>query len=77
MVLVHVAFSEQTGMVSLHSSVSEKSYVQVHAKIHDHYTGCLRKASPNKLNLPKQMGEDQLDDLELDWLITLRILHGI
>ena len=29
---------------------------------------------PNKLYLPKQMGEDQLDDLELDGLITLRIM---
>ena len=37
----------------------------------------LRKDSPNKLYLPKQMGEDQLDDLELDGPITLRILDGI
>ena len=29
------------------------------------------------LYLPKQMGEDQLDDLELDGPITLRILDGI
>ena len=27
--------------------------------------------------LPKQMGEDQLDDLELHGPITLRILDGI
>ena len=32
---------------------------------------------PNKLYLPKQMGEDQSDDLELDGPITLRILDGI
>ena len=38
---------------------------------------CLSKDSPNKLYLPKQMGEDQLDDLELDGPITLRILGGI
>ena len=38
---------------------------------------CLRKDSPNKLYLPKQMGEDQLDDLELDGQITLKILDGI
>ena len=31
---------------------------------------------PNKLYLPKQKGEDQLDDLELDGPITLRILDG-
>ena len=37
----------------------------------------LRKDSPNKLCLPKQMGEDQSDDLELDGPITLRILDGI
>ena len=37
---------------------------------------CLRKDSRNKLYLPKQMGEDQLDDLELDGPITLRILDG-
>ena len=37
----------------------------------------LRKdLSPNKLYLPKQMGEDQLDGLELDGPITLRILNG-
>ena len=30
-----------------------------------------------KLYLLKQMGEDQLDDLELDGLITLRILDGL
>ena len=27
--------------------------------------------------MPKQMGEDQSDDLELDGPITLRILNGI
>ena len=27
--------------------------------------------------MPKQMGEDQSDDLELDGPITLRILDGI
>ena len=32
---------------------------------------------PNKLYMPKQMGEDQSDDLELDGPITLRILDGI
>ena len=32
--------------------------------------------SPNKLYLPKQMGEDQLDGIELDGPITLRILNG-
>ena len=38
---------------------------------------CLRKDFPNKLYLPKQMGEDQqLNDLELDVPITLRILDG-
>ena len=37
----------------------------------------LRKHSPNKLYLPKQMGEDHLDDLELDGPIALRILNGI
>ena len=36
----------------------------------------LAKDSPNKLYLPKQMGEDQLDNLELDVPITLRILDG-
>ena len=41
------------------------------------YTECLRKDSPNKLYMPKQMGEDQTDDLELDGPITLRILDGI
>ena len=30
-----------------------------------------------KQALPKQMGEDQSDDLELDGPITLRILDGI
>ena len=35
------------------------------------------KIPPNKLYLPKQMGEDQLDDLQLDGPITLRILHRI
>ena len=29
------------------------------------------------LLMPKQMGEDQSDDLELDGPITLRILDGI
>ena len=38
---------------------------------------CLRQDSPNKLCLPKQMGENQLDDLVLDGLIILRILNGI
>ena len=38
---------------------------------------CLRKDYPNKLYLQKQMGEDQLDDVELDGPITLRILDGI
>ena len=37
---------------------------------------CLRKDSPNKLYMPKQMGEDQSDDLELDGPITLRILES-
>ena len=32
---------------------------------------------PKQAYLPKQMGEDQLDDLELDGPITLRILDGI
>ena len=32
---------------------------------------------PYKLYSPKQMVEDQLDDLELDRSITLRILDGI
>ena len=32
---------------------------------------------PNKLYLPKQMGEDQLNDLELEEPITLRVLDGI
>ena len=32
---------------------------------------------PRKLNLPKQMGEDQLDVLELDGPIKSRILDGI
>ena len=32
---------------------------------------------PNKFYLPKQMGEDQLDDLALNKTITLRILDGI
>ena len=36
-----------------------------------------RLAKANKLYLPKQMGEDQLDDLEPDGPITLRILDGI
>ena len=38
---------------------------------------CLRKDSPNKLYLPKQMGEDQLDDLEPDALVTLKNLDEI
>ena len=38
---------------------------------------CLRKGSPNKLYMPKQMEEDQSDDLELDGPIALRILDGI
>ena len=37
---------------------------------------CLRKDFPNKLYVPKQMREDQLDDLELEGPITLRILDG-
>ena len=36
-----------------------------------------QKRSPNKLYLPKQMEEDQLDDLEIDGPITLRNLDGI
>ena len=36
---------------------------------------CLRKDSPNKLYLPKEIGEDQLEDLEGP--ITLRIWDGI
>ena len=31
---------------------------------------CLRKDSPTKLHLPKQMGQDQLDHLEPDEPIT-------
>ena len=42
-----------------------------------HVSRMLRKDSPNKLYLPKQMEKDQLDDLELDEPITLRILDGI
>ena len=38
-----------------------------------HVSRMPRKKSPNKLYLPKQMEEDQLDDLELDGPITLRI----
>ena len=38
---------------------------------------CLRKDSQNKLFLPTQIREDQLDDLELDGPISLRILDGI
>ena len=38
---------------------------------------CLRKDCSNKLYLPEQMGEDQLDDLELGGPITFRILSGI
>ena len=37
-----------------------------------------QKKLPNKLYLlPKQVGKEQLDDLELDGPITLRILDGI
>ena len=32
---------------------------------------------PNKLYMPKQMGEDQSDDLDPDGPITLRTLDGI
>ena len=32
---------------------------------------------PNKLFMPKQMGKNQMTDLELDGPITLRILDGI
>ena len=32
---------------------------------------------PKQALLPEQMGEDQLDDLELDEPITLRIVDGI
>ena len=32
---------------------------------------------PKQAYLPKQMGEDQLDDQELDGSITLRISDGI
>ena len=32
---------------------------------------------PKQAYMPKQMGEDQSDDLELDGPITLRILDGI
>ena len=38
---------------------------------------CLRKDSLNKLYLPNQKGEDQLDDIELQLSIALRILDGI
>ena len=38
--------------------------------------GHVRKDLPNKLYFPKQMREDQLDDLELDGPLTLRILGG-
>ena len=38
---------------------------------------CVMKDSPNKLHMPKQMGEDQSDNLELNGPITLRILDGI
>ena len=38
---------------------------------------CLRKDCSNKLYLPEQLGEDQLDDLELGGPITLRISGGI
>ena len=42
-----------------------------------HVTECLRKDSPNKLYMPKQMVEDQLDDLKLDGPTTQRILNEI
>ena len=32
---------------------------------------------PNKLYLPKQMGENHVDNIELDRPISLKILHGI
>ena len=35
---------------------------------------CLRKDSPNKLYLSKQIREDQLDNLELNEPITLKIV---
>ena len=45
------------------------------------YKQNLRKDSPSKLYLPKQMGKDQLDDLELDvmderevWRLYLELL---
>ena len=43
----------------------------------DHVSRKPQEKLPNKLYLPKQMGEDQLHDLDLDGLITLRILNGI
>ena len=42
-----------------------------------HVSRMPQKRLPNKLYLRKQMGEHQLDDLELDGPITLRILDGI
>ena len=36
-----------------------------------------QKDSPNKLYMPNQMGEDQLDDLELEKPNTFRILDGM
>ena len=41
------------------------------------YAECFRKDCLNMLYLPKQRGEDQLDDLELDGPATLRILDKI
>ena len=37
----------------------------------------LRKGSPNKLFLPKQMKEKQLNDLEINRPMTLKTLDGI
>ena len=42
-----------------------------------HVSKMSQKRLPNKLYLPKQMGEDQSDDLKLDGPITLRILDEI
>ena len=42
-----------------------------------HVSRTPQENSPNNLYLSTQMGEDQLDDLELDGAITLRILGGI
>ena len=33
--------------------------------------------SPNKLYLPEQIGDDQLDNVELDGLMTLKILDEV